>query len=104
MDAHAQVVSFNGLLASQAATDALPLVTGFAPPDRDDYIRKFDGVKGSTKSSESERSVEARLRHSMDEYKGRRVRVHGLVQRGIEARTGIPTIDVWQPTQIEVLR
>jgi hypothetical protein len=67
-------------------------------------IRKFDGVKGSTKSSESERSVEARLRHSMDEYKGRRVRVHGLVQRGIEARTGIPTIDVWQPTQIEVLR
>lgn len=47
MDAHAQVVSFNGLLASQAATDALQLVTGFAPPDKDDYIRKFDGVEGT---------------------------------------------------------
>lgn len=43
----AQVVSFNGVLASQAASDALQLVTGFAPPDTDDFIRKFDGVEGT---------------------------------------------------------
>jgi hypothetical protein len=35
------------LLASQAATDALQIVTGFAQPDADDYIRKFDGVEGT---------------------------------------------------------
>jgi hypothetical protein len=47
MEAQAQVVSFNGLLASQAVTDALQIVTGFAPPDTDDYVRKFDAVEGT---------------------------------------------------------
>ncbi len=48
-DKQAQVVSMNGLLASQAATEVLALVTGF----RDDHedpemaIRKFDGIEGT---------------------------------------------------------
>src|SRR5206468_2874819 len=48
-DKQAQVVSMNGVLASQAATEILALLTGF----RDDHedpemaIRKFDGIEGT---------------------------------------------------------
>jgi molybdopterin/thiamine biosynthesis adenylyltransferase len=45
----AQVVSMNGLLASQAATEVLALLTGFRD-DHDDpemAIRKFDGIEGT---------------------------------------------------------
>jgi hypothetical protein len=45
--AQAQVVSFNGLLASQAVSEVLQLVTGFAAPDAEDTIKKYDGVEGT---------------------------------------------------------
>jgi molybdopterin-synthase adenylyltransferase len=45
--AQAQVVSLNGLLASQAVSEALQLITGFAPSDREDSFKKFDGVEGT---------------------------------------------------------
>jgi molybdopterin/thiamine biosynthesis adenylyltransferase len=48
-DKQAQVVSMNGVLASQAATEVLALVTGFRD-DHDDSemaIRKFDGIEGT---------------------------------------------------------
>jgi hypothetical protein len=45
--AQAQVVSFNGLLASQAVSDVLQLLTGFAPPDAEDTIKKYDGIEGT---------------------------------------------------------
>jgi hypothetical protein len=43
----AQVVSFNGLLASQAVSEILQLIVGFAPIDTEDSIKKFDGVDGT---------------------------------------------------------
>jgi hypothetical protein len=47
MQAQAQVVNFNGLLASQAVSEVLQLLTGFAPPDVEDSIKKFDGIDGT---------------------------------------------------------
>lgn len=43
----AQVVSMNGLLASQAVTEVLQFLTGFAPAEEDMTIKKFDGVEGT---------------------------------------------------------
>jgi hypothetical protein len=48
-DKQAQVVSMNGLLASQAASEVLALLTAFRG-DHDDpemAIRKFDGIEGT---------------------------------------------------------
>lgn len=46
-DAQAQVVSFNGVLASQAVTEVLQLLTGFAPIEVDYSIKKYNGVEGT---------------------------------------------------------
>jgi molybdopterin/thiamine biosynthesis adenylyltransferase len=43
----AQVISFNGVLASQAVSEALQLLTGFAEPETEMAIKKFDGVDGT---------------------------------------------------------
>jgi molybdopterin-synthase adenylyltransferase len=43
----AQVVSFNGLLASQAVSEVLQLIIGFVPQDTEDSIKKFDGIEGT---------------------------------------------------------
>jgi len=43
----AQVVSFNGTLASQAVTEVLKLLTGFAPPTGEFTFKKFDGLEGT---------------------------------------------------------
>jgi molybdopterin/thiamine biosynthesis adenylyltransferase len=48
----AQVVSFNGLLASQAATEVLQLLTGFAPVTPSLNIKKFNGLDGTLESWE----------------------------------------------------
>jgi len=45
--AQAQVISFNGVLANQAVSDVLQLLTGFAPHNSNYSIRKFDGVGGT---------------------------------------------------------
>ena len=45
--AEAQVVSFNGVLASQAVNEVLNLLTGFASDKRDMGIKKFDGIAGT---------------------------------------------------------
>lgn len=46
-DKQAQVVSMNGLLASQAVTEVLQLLTGFARTGAETSIRKFDGIEGT---------------------------------------------------------
>lgn len=46
-DGQAQVVSMNGLLASQAANEVLQLVAGFAPVTDDWLIKKYDGLAGT---------------------------------------------------------
>jgi len=47
-DKQAQVVSFNGILASAAVNEVLQMITGFAPIDEDVYtIKKFDGLKNT---------------------------------------------------------
>jgi hypothetical protein len=46
-DGQAQVVSMNGLLASQAATEVLQLITGFAPIVDEYVIKKYDGLAGT---------------------------------------------------------
>lgn len=47
-DKQAQVVSFNGLLASAAVNEVLQMLTGFAPVDDDSYImHKFDGFSNT---------------------------------------------------------
>jgi molybdopterin/thiamine biosynthesis adenylyltransferase len=46
-DKQAQVVSMNGVLASQAVTEVLQLITGFRPDDDEMTIRKFDGIEGT---------------------------------------------------------
>jgi len=46
-DKEAQVVSFNGLLASQAVSEVLQLITGFARADDDLVVKKFDGLQGT---------------------------------------------------------
>jgi molybdopterin/thiamine biosynthesis adenylyltransferase len=46
-DAQAQVVSFNGILASQAVSEVLQLLTGFAPPDPQMSLKKFNGLEGT---------------------------------------------------------
>lgn len=43
----AQVVSFNGTLASQAVTEVLQLLTGFAPTAGEFTVKKFDGLEGT---------------------------------------------------------
>lgn len=43
-DGQAQVVSMNGLLASQAVTEVLQLITGFAPIVDEHVIKKYDGL------------------------------------------------------------
>ena len=43
----AQVVSFNGVLASQAVSEVLQLLTGFAPVSSDLTIKKFSGLDGT---------------------------------------------------------
>jgi len=48
----AQVVSFNGLLASQAASEVLQLLTGFAPVTQSLNIKKFNGLDGTLESWE----------------------------------------------------
>lgn len=46
-DKQAQVVSMNGVLASQAVTEVLQLLTGFRSNDDEMVIRKFDGIEGT---------------------------------------------------------
>jgi len=46
-DKQAQVVSMNGLLASQAVSEVLQLLTGFAPVDQEMSFKKFDGLEGT---------------------------------------------------------
>lgn len=46
-DKQAQVVSFNGVLASQAVNEVLQLLTGFLPPDLYMSIKKFNGLEGT---------------------------------------------------------
>jgi hypothetical protein len=46
-NADALVVSFNGLLASQAVTEVLQLLTGFAPQDAVSVYKKYDGFTGT---------------------------------------------------------
>jgi len=46
-DKHAQVVSMNGILASQAVNEILQLLTGFAPVDGDMSFKKFNGLEGT---------------------------------------------------------
>jgi molybdopterin/thiamine biosynthesis adenylyltransferase len=46
-DAQAQVVSFNGVLGSQAVSEVLQLLTGFAPPDPEMSFKKFNGLEGT---------------------------------------------------------
>jgi molybdopterin-synthase adenylyltransferase len=43
----AQVISFNGIVASQAVSEVLQLLTGFAPAEEDMVIKKFDGLNGT---------------------------------------------------------
>lgn len=43
----AQVVSFNGLLASQAVSEALQIITGYAPVTEIEAFKKYDGVEGT---------------------------------------------------------
>lgn len=43
----AQVVSMNGVLASQAVSEVLQLVTGYAPIDPQLTFKKFDGLDGT---------------------------------------------------------
>lgn len=46
-DKQAQVVSFNGLLASSAVNEMLQLITGFAPVDDFSVFKKFNGLTGT---------------------------------------------------------
>ena len=46
-DKQAQVVSFNGLLASAAVNEVLQMLTGYAPSDDSYFMRKFDGLSNS---------------------------------------------------------
>ncbi len=46
-DRQAQVVSMNGVLASQAVNEVLQLLTGFAPVDDAPVIKKFNGLEGT---------------------------------------------------------
>lgn len=46
-DKQAQVVSMNGILASQAVSEALQLLTGFAPVDHETSFKKFNGLEGT---------------------------------------------------------
>lgn len=48
-DKQAQVVSMNGVLASQAVSEVLQLLTGFAPVDDEMAVKKFDGLEGTLK-------------------------------------------------------
>jgi molybdopterin/thiamine biosynthesis adenylyltransferase len=43
----AQVVSFNGLLASAAINEMLLMLTGYSPIDESYTIKKFDGLRGT---------------------------------------------------------
>lgn len=43
----ALVVSFNGVLASQAVTEVLQLLVGFAPEDSLSFYKKYDGFAGA---------------------------------------------------------
>ena len=46
-DEQAQVVSMNGSLASQAASEILQLLTGFAPVGAEPTIKKYNGLTGT---------------------------------------------------------
>jgi len=46
-DKQAQVVSMNGVLASQAVSEVLQILTGFAPVDEEPSIKKYDGLSGT---------------------------------------------------------
>jgi hypothetical protein len=46
-DKQAQVVSMNGVLASQAVSEVLQLLTAFAPIDEEMNFKKFDGLEGT---------------------------------------------------------
>jgi molybdopterin/thiamine biosynthesis adenylyltransferase len=46
-DKQAQVVSMNGVLASQAVNEVLQLLTGFAPVDEVLAMKKFNGLDGT---------------------------------------------------------
>lgn len=46
-DGQAQVVSMNGVLASQAVSEVLQLLTGFAPVGDELLIKKYDGLAGT---------------------------------------------------------
>lgn len=46
-DGQAQVVSMNGVLASQAVSEVLQLLTGFAPVGDELVIKKYDGLAGT---------------------------------------------------------
>lgn len=46
-DQDAYVLSFNGVLASQAVCEVLQLLVGYAPSDSQHAYRRFDGMSGS---------------------------------------------------------
>jgi hypothetical protein len=46
-DKQAQVVSFNGVLASQATSEVLQLLTGYAQRNQNEGIKKFNGLDGT---------------------------------------------------------
>jgi hypothetical protein len=46
-DQDAYVLSFNGLLASQAVSEVVQLMVGYAPGDSQRTYRRFDGMSGS---------------------------------------------------------
>jgi hypothetical protein len=46
-DQDAYVLTFNGLLASQAASEVLQLLIGYAPGDSERSYRRFDGMSGT---------------------------------------------------------
>jgi hypothetical protein len=57
-DKQAQVVSFNGVLASQAVNEVLQLLTGFVSPSEDMSIKKFNGLEGTLERWEVRKKAE----------------------------------------------
>lgn len=62
----AQVISMNGILASQAMTEVLQLVTGFAGVTGDAVIKKYDGVRGTLEEVHIGQRMCERCRSTID--------------------------------------
>jgi len=59
-DEAAQIVSFNGVLASQTVTEVLHLVTGFAVRKRIPQVLHYDGIEGTMKPIIVSRKVDCK--------------------------------------------